>query len=178
MSQLCLSHVETVSLAPSPGVPSPGVPRALQQSFALSEEWLAGFFDGECNFGIYGTPLQPRCRIGQRDDDGDLVRMVKDFLGVGSLFRRGCDKKVPGSNPQLLLSIAGADCMRLVDIFDRHPLRSKKRFEYPYWREGCVIYAAMTAHRWNGAGILSKRSSLLLPLKISIEAARGYSGPR
>lgn len=148
----------------------------------ITDEWLAGFCDGECSIGVggHGGNLQPRFRLNQRDDDADLIRAIRAHLALGSLHRR-YDKSssyAPGGNakPQLCLSVAGSDCMRLVDIFDRYPLRSKKRHEYPHWRRAVCVYSARKSNRWR-PWLTVARGELLAPLKVLIEASRIYRGP-
>lgn len=145
----------------------------------LSAEWFVGFCDGEGSLGIagHGGSLQPRFRINLRDDDGDLIRAIRDFVGVGAVFVKRTDPNNPLHRNQISVSVAGADCMRLVSIFDSHPLRSKKRFEYPIWREATVIYAANIGGRWK-PGVVAGRIEKLSQLKTRLEAARRYEGPR
>lgn len=142
----------------------------------ITGEWFAGFCDGECSIGIagHGGSLQPRFRLNQRDDDSDLLRYILAFIGVGTLHAKH-DSKNPMAKPQTALIVVGADCKRIVDIFDKFPLRSKKRHEYPHWKKGVEIYSSMLSTRWK-PGIVEKRGELLEPLKVTIEVCKIYKG--
>lgn len=143
----------------------------------ISDSWFAGFCDGECNLGIagHGGSLQPRFRLNQRDDDGDLVRAIRDFIGVGNLCQK-VYRNQANAKPQLALNVVGADCLRVVNIFDRSPLRSKKRHEYPIWRKAVEIYSSRLGNRWTPE-VVKERSELLAPLKSQLTAIRKYGGP-
>lgn len=144
----------------------------------ITEEWLSGFCDGEASLNIagHGGLLQPRFRLNQRDDDGDLVRAIRAFLGVGGLHVKSY-RKQPGAHPQLALTVVGKDCRRLVEIFDVHPLRSKKRFEYPIWREAVMFYSAHPATRWT-PHIVAERHSVMSAAKERLQSERVYRGAR
>lgn len=147
----------------------------------ITAEWLAGFVDGEGSLGIagHGGMLQPRFRLNQRDDDGDLVRAIRDFLGVGTVHMKRYPPSTPNACPQLALNVVGKDCLRLVELFDVHPLRSKKRFEYPIWRAAVFLYASMQGGRWGmQRGVADARSKKLGPMRKQIIAIRKYEGPR
>ena len=160
-------HVETLAREP------------VVTTARISDEWLAGFCDGESNLGIaeHDGQLQPRFRLNQRDDDGDLVREIHAYLGVGSLSPK-IDRKNPNANPQLALVVAGRDCERLVRLFDEHPLRSKKRFEFPYWRSAVCLAVRFPGNRWLPPQMMIERNEKLAYLKEAIEKARAYGGPR
>jgi hypothetical protein len=145
----------------------------------ITGEYLAGFVDGEGCLSIAGRggSLQPRFRINQRDDDGQLVRAIRAFLGAGSLYEKR-DRKNPRAMPQLALTLAGADCMRLVEVLDYAPLRSKKRHEYPIWREAVVVYGATLHTRWTPATQKSERARRLAALRDDLREARRYKGAR
>jgi len=143
----------------------------------ITDEWLSGFIDGEGSIGIagHGGSLQPRFRINQRDDDGDLVRAIREYIGLGTLHGK-YDRKNINAKPQLAYCLVGSDCNALTAILDRAPLRSKKRFEYPHWKKAVEIYSNNLCNRWSGD--LVARGAMLQPLKDKIEASRLYIGAR
>ena len=148
-------------------------------AIVITDEWLSGFCDGECSIGIsgHGGSLQPRFRLNQRDDDGDLVRAIHEHLKVGS-FCTKLDAANPNANPQLALTVVGRDCLVLVDLFEAHPLRSKKRFEYPFWRSAVAVYVNHQGSRWGAPNAVRARQSALEELKDELEHVRAYGGAR
>jgi len=151
---------------------------------AITGEWLAGFIDGEGSIGIasHGDDyLQPRFRLNLRDDDGDLVRAIQRFLGVGHLFKKRVNPATKygfiKGRDQTGLNVIGRDCMGLVHLFDMHPLRSKKRHEYPIWREAVIDYTANPSSRWVDPEIKRGRDGRMRALKQRLEACRAYRGP-
>jgi hypothetical protein len=148
------------------------------QPIVVTGAWLAGFVDGEGNLGIsgHGGALQPRFRVNQRDDDADLVRAIHVFLGVGSVRPRRPDDN-PNACPQLVLTVVGAECRSVVEVFDVHPLQSKKRFEYPLWRRAVLEYSARLGSRW-APEITAERTRILEPLRDEMQRIRRYGGPR
>ncbi len=123
--------------------------------------------------------MQPRFSFGQRDDDGKIVRAIRAHLGVGSIHAK--TYHTTESRPQALLIIAGRHCDRLVNLFDRVPLRSKKRLEYPFWRRAVVAYGKLPGTRTTDPRMLARyasRNALLSRLKTDIASVRAYRGPQ
>ena len=145
----------------------------------ITSEWFVGFCDGECSLNIagHGGSLQPRFRLNQRDDDGDLVRAIRAYLGVGSLHAKH-DRYNPNAHPQCALAVIGKDCLRLVEIFEKYPLNSKKRLEYPFWRSAVSLYFNMPGSRWGPSGENAARNDALWELQQEIIHVRRYGGPR
>jgi DNA modification methylase len=137
--------------------------------------WLAGLVDGEGHFAIkraskgnYSCSFE----MGMRLDDRATLERAKRFLGVGSIS----DRPARGShNPMAVLSVdAKADCLRVVEVFARYPLRSKKLRDFLAWAEAAVEWNEMkVGHRWSGRADWSR----LAALKRSVERAREYREP-
>lgn len=149
----------------------------------LTEEWLAGFIDGEGHLGIarHGNEyLQPRFRINQRDDDSVLVRAVHKFLGVGNTAVKRCERHhkywSPRARNQLALTVVGKDCLRVVEVLDRAPLRSKKQREYIIWRRAVVDYSTHQTNRWADPSIKRLRDARMRGYKEGLEKVRQYPG--
>lgn len=109
--------------------------------------WFAGFTDGEGCFGITlshtggKTYPQPFFKIAVRADERPILEEIRDRLGCGRVRVH-----VPGgvtSNLQLKFEMSSvADCLRLIEVFERHPLRAKKRRDFETWAEAVREKAA------------------------------------
>lgn len=102
--------------------------------------WFAGFTDGEGSFTIAVSTvggkkyLQPFFKIAVRADERPILEEIHRRLGCGRVRVH-----IPGaqtSNLQLKFEASAiADCMRLVEVFERYPLRAKKRHDFAIWAE-------------------------------------------
>lgn len=100
--------------------------------------WFAGFFDGEGSVGIYpGTRDAWRCtaKISLRADDGQILQTIRMMSGIGTIYHD--TKGAPSTrNPCLAWAVNRRDeAMRLVEIFERYPLRAKKARDVEIWSE-------------------------------------------
>jgi hypothetical protein len=68
-----------------------------------------------------------------RDDDLPILLDIQERLKMGTLYHKlGQDR----DNPQIVWGVQrSADCIRLVEIFDKHPIRAKKQADFEIWRE-------------------------------------------
>ncbi len=96
---------------------------------------LAGFIEGEGCFSITHQTRGPYgCKLAVcvRDDDAALLRELKRATALGTLRPV---KARAGSRAQVTWVIqAKADCLRLVELLDRYPLRGRKSRDYAIWR--------------------------------------------
>jgi hypothetical protein len=142
----------------------------IDPSFA---HWLAGFVDGEGCFTIAYDPPGYSCwvSIQLRRDDEPVLQEIRDQTGVGAIRRRGSR----GShNPQSTWAVASKkDCLLLVALFDKFPLRAKKRRDYLIWREA-VIHWCRVSGRYEG----DKRRDWqkMAEYKESLAAVRRFAG--
>jgi len=115
----------------------------MDKSFGL---WFSGFSDGESSFIIdyhFSDELfnkerfSPKFQIALRADDKEILNLMIYHLGFGKIYYKKC--KLP-TNPQFVFYVSSInDCVKLIEVFDRFPLRSKKRMDYLVWRE-FVLY--------------------------------------
>jgi len=113
-------------------------------------DWFSGFTDGEGCFNLnrkdtdtkYHRPrYEPRFLINLRDDDLPMLRVILNTLGFGHIYKEkpqhrviGSDSKEYVSKPQASFAVTNfKGCLKLVDIFTKHPLRSKKREVFEVW---------------------------------------------
>lgn len=103
--------------------------------------WFSGLFDGEgCLFAAYTkTEHILGIQICLRADDLQILKDIKEKLGCGNLQTTTDKPNSQGyqSNPKSILSIRTSKDVYeiLVPLFDKYPLRSKKRFQYPLWKK-------------------------------------------
>ena len=100
--------------------------------------FLAGFVEGEACFTISkqtrGHGYRCNVQITCRADDGPLLAQLADRTRLGSL---GGKPAYATSRRQVSWRIsAKADCLRLVELLDRYPLRGRKSHDYALWRTG------------------------------------------
>ena len=108
--------------------------------------WFAGLTDGEGYFSIkHGNGNSPcanyKCRfvIALREDDWAVLEEIRAMLGIGILRGKSVSPgNLPNTRPQIRYRVSAiADCAKLVDIFERFPLRAKKQRDFSVWR--CAV---------------------------------------
>jgi hypothetical protein len=113
-------------------------------------DWLAGFTDGEGSFGVgagMGRHKQAcicRFAISVRHDDAPVLHEIQHHLGAGRIYyAKTSSRKADGrpEEPTVTWSVQSKrDCALLCAIFDRHPLRAKKRRDYAVWRRAVLAW--------------------------------------
>jgi len=138
--------------------------------------WLAGFVDGEGCFrvqrherGTYTCTFAIKVR---RDERGTLERIQRFLGGIGHIN----DGDGSGNaHPQSTYTVGDkTGCLRLVRLFDKYPLRAKKRLDYEPWAQAVVEWNNMKrGHRWTGRADWSRMADL----KARVERTREYVDP-
>jgi DNA modification methylase len=138
--------------------------------------WFTGFTDGEGCFrvqrherGTYTCTFSIKVR---RDERGTLERCQRALGGIGTI--RGGEGS-GNAHPQVTWAVQDkAGCIRLVRLFDKYPLRAKKRLDYEPWAEAVVEWTTMQrGNRWHGQSDWSRMAEL----KGRVEGARAYADP-
>lgn len=145
-------------------------------------DWFAGFVDGEGSFNIAthgGRGLQPRLAIKLRDDDEGALKLIQSMLG-GSIHahRQNPSNKhwSPRFRDQVMWTLSGRDCARVVRLLRRSTLRTKKARELEIWNEAVEIYSAgAPLNRWSQKEIGTTRDHRLWTLKRALEGTRIYA---
>lgn len=145
--------------------------------------WLAGFVDGEGHFGMSrrgpnGTCYTCHFALVVRADDSKIIDEIHRSLGVGRVYRYKFIRRYDthANNPRCELHVTKkAEVRKLVDVFDRYPLRAKKSRDYRIWREAVVLWADRQGHRGaNGQRSVHPVQARLSQLKAELESIRRF----
>lgn len=142
--------------------------------------WFAGIVDGEGSFNIVHSKTGPHCpfHIGLRADDVGVLRYVKTSLGFGSVFyeKRRLGGSRNNNQAARFVVASGRDCMRLVQLFETYPLRSKKQRDFVIWAKAVRLYAGTVTrgNRWGASAEKTQRDSALLEMKRELQSMRKY----
>lgn len=101
--------------------------------------WLAGQVDGEGSFQLKSKRhiWWLELTISLRADDRPMLQMIQEQLGRGHCYPHPVAKGAnPHSHLRYMLRFANAtDTRFIVALFERYPLRSKKRRDFELWAE-------------------------------------------
>lgn len=104
--------------------------------------WLAGLSDGEGCFLLnlarerpLSSAIRPQFSINLRADDRPILLFIAAQLGFGHVSKAGGGEH----SPMACYRVAGvAACLSMVELFDRYPLRTRKRADYVIWRKAVL----------------------------------------
>lgn len=104
--------------------------------------WLAGFIDGEGHFQIAKNTQKTgyTCRFGLtvRADDERILTTIRDTLGFGTVYRYLPRQDVHPATRWQVQSLR--DCLALVEILRRYPMRAKKVRDFGIWAEAVEVW--------------------------------------
>lgn len=109
--------------------------------------WLVGFIDGEGCFYIRatnkGTTYAVCFSLKLRADDTPVLQEIVDRTGIGTLFRDARSvADSPNAKPTIKWHVQKQqESIRLVELIDAFPLRTKKRRDYEIWRLAAIAWA-------------------------------------
>jgi hypothetical protein len=106
--------------------------------------WFSGFVDGEGCFSIARTPWGFRCEfiIKLRADDLPMLEAIRAELAIGRINAGAHSTAGINGKPWVRYVVAKkTELIRLTEILDAYPLRSKKRRDYAIWREAAIHWA-------------------------------------
>lgn len=95
--------------------------------------------------------------------------MIQRELGFGQVaqYAPRHDPRGITSNPQAIFSCySKSDCLKLVALFDQHPLRAKKARDYAVWREAVLLL--------NSSNYGGYSTNDIFALKEKLESGRVY----
>jgi len=138
-------------------------------------DWFAGFVAGEGCFIIssinQGNRFYCRLDINLRDDDLPILLKIQETLGIGTICRRKGEGLRRSQVEWVTHSIDEA--LRLVEIFDAHPVRAKKQADYEIWKEAVL---EISRGRRKGRRATYDRQRLFY-LKQKLSLVRAYDVP-
>lgn len=85
-----------------------------------------------------------------RDDDYETLLLARALAGCGSVKRSySPSHAAKGGNPSVKWIVSRKeDAQKLVTFLDLHPLHSRKKKDFEFWREAVELHAAQS----RGAG--------------------------
>ena len=105
--------------------------------------WFSGLVDGEGSFIIFRAGARWHSAVfvlNMRADDRPMLDEIRRTLGFGAIYRRPRGRI---GHPSHAYHVSRAkDMLALVRLFDRYPLRSRKRRDYEVWRTFVLLHAS------------------------------------
>ena len=112
-----------------------------QQERVLTDEYLAGFIDGEGCFSVsihpnpnakFGWIIDPDFTINQHKQSLEFLKSIQKFLGCGKIY-----EKSPEHSNVLTFAVYSRRTIseKIIPFLDKHPILSHKRNDYLKFRE-------------------------------------------
>jgi hypothetical protein len=110
-------------------------------------EFLRGLSDGESNFQITQDKIGKckfkfKFRIGMHLNDRPLLVYIRNRLGIGKIFPLNTENITPGRDKLVATRevYSFEELLKIINIFDNHPLNTTKQLDYLVWREAYFLY--------------------------------------
>ncbi|MFA5808702.1 MAG: LAGLIDADG family homing endonuclease [Thermoleophilia bacterium] len=118
--------------------------------------WLAGFTDGEGCFSAYpsGNGITLSFTLHLREDDWPILAEIRRLLGFGRLTK--------SNGGAWLRFYRHPDLVAIVRLFDKYPLRAKKKSDFALFRE-------LVGERTKGARADKRRVDALVAALASVK---------
>ncbi len=119
--------------------------------------YISGYVDGEGCFTVSISPraklvvgweVRPSLSVSQNGDRAEVLQLIQDHLGCGSIRPDRSDKTLKWETRRLEDILA-----RVIPHFERYPLLSGKRFDFERFARVCQLMAA-GKHR-SSAGLIT-----------------------
>lgn len=136
--------------------------------------WLAGFCDGEAHFSVTLATSStgrvagsPRFNLTLREDDGPVLEMAQERLGVGKLRHisnaraRSLGKR---DRDAIAWEVTGPSCAVVAKTL-QGKMQSKKRAEFDVWAPAVLQSASMPRYDSRRAPLLIEVRNQLLSLR-------------
>ncbi len=110
---------------------------------ALDPWYVTGFVDGEgaFTFSRSGRQISVYFAVKLAGADRPMLEALQQFFdGIGRLYTVGGNGSGGGTRTSSYYRVTRrADLLRVVQHFDRYPLRTQKRSQYAIWRQMVVL---------------------------------------
>lgn len=131
------------------------------QQERLDNSWIVGFVDGEGCFHVainklpkmtLGYQVLPEFRVVQHVRDIQVLRKIKDTLGVGVVRRNNGDR--------FELRVRGLEELnRIVKFFEMYPLMTQKRKSFDLFKEIILLMNKKKHLSHSGLHKIAKKAS-------------------
>jgi LAGLIDADG endonuclease len=146
-------------------------------------DYFAGFVDGEGYFHINKSNVEKgitySCRfdINLRDDDDEIIKLFHDTFKIGVVNYYSANREtMPNANPQVVFRIAKlTDCLKLIEIFDNHPLRAKKKKDYEIWKQAVLYHQEHSSGGRRGGHNSKEYIDVMENFKITLQNIKIYN---
>jgi hypothetical protein len=142
--------------------------------------WVAGFVDGE---GCFRSVIeQNRVRlelvIEQREDDANLIKEIATTLGCGIVYWLNMEyDRQSGSRSsnkyRWRVTKIKDITEKIIPLFDKYPLRSKKANDYKIWRKMAILKEFKVEKSEFGRKYMHQLANLLSFAKLGPEEKNG-----
>jgi hypothetical protein len=139
-----------------------------------SPYYVTGLVDGEGSFGLYlaknsstrsGYQIQATFHITLHKNDYALLEMVKEFFGVGGIYKDG-DRYIKYSVRSL------KDLAIIIKHFEEYPLRTQKRADFELFKDSVQLMLNRSHITEEGLKkIISLKASMNKGLSCSLKSA-------
>ena len=134
--------------------------------------YVAGQADADSYFGlevsrwsrnVFGVRILPNWAVSKAYDF-EILEEIKNFLGVGRLKEIKASKSY---THHYRLSVTGTKCSKIVEFFEKFPLRANKQKDFEIWKKAVKIYNNRS--RFHGPGSGWKKEGILAMLQLRKE---------
>ena len=116
----------------------------------MNKDWLVGFLEGECSFGIgigpdktwrTGYSVQPTLEVAQVVDELEGILNIRNYLktiGINSTLRKISPHKSwsPNARSQILLSFYDrTSLLNLIELMEGKFILPNKKLQFQIWKE-------------------------------------------
>jgi hypothetical protein len=135
--------------------------------------YISGYVDGEGCFTVSISPrpallvgweVRPSISVSQNADRNEVLLLIKDYFGCGSLRRDSSDRTLKWETRSLPLLIE-----RIVPHFKRYPLLSGKRHDFELFADICERMTRGEHRAHDGLQEIVRRAGRMNP-----SGKRGY----
>ena len=145
-----------------------------KNNIKLNPWFVSGFIDGEGSFGIYftknsksraGYSIQPNFQITLHKKDYPLLKDIKNFFGIGSIYKEG--------NTLVLYSVRSfQDLGIIIKHFKKYQLQTQKRVNFELFEQIFDLMLKKEHLTLEGLeGIVAHKASMNLGLSEKLQSA-------